>query len=60
MFHQEYTKLNSGIFINSIGTGKTVIIYLTVVFNYHHAINLDKVATNQVAKNTTQYLLEDY
>ena len=46
MFHQEYTKLNSRILVDSIGTGKTVTIYLTVVFNYYYIINLDKVATN--------------
>ena len=46
MFHQEYIKLNSGIFIDGIGTGKTVTIYLTIVLNYYYTINLDKVATN--------------
>ena len=46
MFYQEYIELNSGVLIDGIGTSKTVIIYLTIVFNYHHAINLDKVAIN--------------
>ena len=46
MFHQEHTELNSRILADSIRTSKTVTIYLTVVFNYHHAMNLDEVATN--------------
>ena len=51
MFYQEHTELNSGVFVNGIGTNKTVTVYLTIVFNYHYAINLDKVATNQVTGN---------
>ena len=46
MFYQERIELNSGVLIDSIGTGKTVTAYLTIVLNYYYAINLDKVATN--------------
>ena len=46
MFYQEYIELNSGVLIDGIGTGKTVTVYLTIIFNYHYIINLDKVATN--------------
>ena len=53
MFYQEYIELNSGVFIDGIGTGKTVTIYLTIIFNYYYIINLDKVATNQAARNAT-------
>ena len=53
IFHQEYIELNSGVFVDGIGTSKTVTIYLTIILNYHHAINLDKVATNQAAGNAT-------
>ena len=53
MFHQEYIELNSGVLVDGIGTGKTVTAYLTIVLNYHHVINLDEVATDQAARNTT-------
>jgi hypothetical protein len=46
IFYQEHIKLNSGVLANGIGTSKTVTIYLTIVLNYHHTINLDKMATN--------------
>ena len=46
MFHQKYIELNGRILTDSIKTGKIVTVYLTVVLNYHHAINLDEVATN--------------
>jgi hypothetical protein len=46
MFHQECIELNSGILVDGIGTSKTVTVYLTIVFNYYHAINLDEVATD--------------
>ena len=46
MFYQEYTELNSGVLVDSMGTGKTVTAYLTIVLNYHYIINLDEVATN--------------
>ena len=46
MFYQEYIKLNSGVLIDGIGTGKTVTVYLTIILNYHHVINLDKIATD--------------
>ena len=46
MFYQECIELNSGVLADSIRTGKTVIIYLTVVLNYYYTINLNKVATD--------------
>ena len=46
MFYQKCTKLNSGVFADGIGTSKTVTVYLIIVFNYHYAINLNKMATN--------------
>ena len=46
MFYQECIELNSGVLADSIETSKTVTAYLTIVFNYHYAMNLDKVATN--------------
>jgi len=46
MFYQECIKLNSGVFADGMGTGKTIITYLTIVFNYYYAINLDKVVTD--------------
>jgi hypothetical protein len=46
IFHQEHIELNNGVLVDGIGTGKTVTVYLTIIFNYHHVINLDKVATN--------------
>jgi hypothetical protein len=46
MFYQKYIELNSGVFIDSIGTNKIVTIYLIIVFNYYYTINLNKVATN--------------
>ena len=46
MFYQKCTKLNGGVFVNGMGTGKTVTAYLTIVLNYHYVINLDEVATD--------------
>ena len=46
MFHQEHIELNSKILADGIGISKTVTVYLTIVLNYHHTINLDEVATN--------------
>jgi hypothetical protein len=46
MFYQERTELNNGVLVDSMGTSKTVTIYLTIVLNYHYAMNLDKVVTD--------------
>ena len=37
---------NSGVFVDGIGTGKIITMYLTIVLNYHYAINLDIVTVN--------------
>jgi hypothetical protein len=60
MFHQERTELNGGVLADGMGTGKTVTAYLTVVLNYHHAMNLDEVATDRAAGNATRHLPEDH
>ena len=46
IFYQEYIELNSGVLVNGIGTSKIVTAYLTIILNYHYAMNLDKVATD--------------
>ena len=46
MVYQKCTQLNSGVFADSIGTRKIITAYLTIVFSYYYAINLDKVAAN--------------
>jgi hypothetical protein len=46
MFYQEYIELNNGVLVDGIGISKIVTVYLTVVLNYHYAMNLDKVATD--------------
>ena len=46
IFHQEYTQLNSRVFVDGIKTEKIITIYLAIIFSYYYIINLDKVATN--------------
>ena len=53
IFYQEHIELNGRVLVDGIETSKTVTAYLTVVLNYYHAINLNKVAINQAARNTT-------